>query len=78
MITVRSFTTRPVSTIGAGDAFDAAFIYGLLRKWSVRRTAEFANTVGALSTTEYGCMTAIPRSDVVERIARRYYGHHGG
>jgi sugar/nucleoside kinase (ribokinase family) len=77
MITVRGFQVSPVSTIGAGDAFDAAFIYGLLRKWSVRRTAEFANVVGAISTTEYGCMTAIPRAGVIERTARGYYGQHG-
>jgi sugar/nucleoside kinase (ribokinase family) len=77
LLKVRGYRTRPVSTIGAGDAFDAAFIYGLLQKWSLRRIAQFANVVGAVSTTQYGCMTAIPKAHVVERISARYYGHSG-
>jgi sugar/nucleoside kinase (ribokinase family) len=77
MIRVEAFRVRrPVSTIGAGDAFDAAFIYGLLRNWSLRKTAEFANVAGAISTTEYGCMTAIPSASVVERTAEQYYKRH--
>jgi sugar/nucleoside kinase (ribokinase family) len=77
VLKVRGYRVRPVSTIGAGDAFDAAFIYGLLQKWSLRRTAQFANVVGAVSTTQYGCMTAIPKAHVVDGICRRYYGRSG-
>ena len=71
---VQAYRARPVSTIGAGDAFDAAFIYGLLQKWDLRKTAQFANVAGAISTTEFGCMTAIPKARVVERICESYYG----
>jgi len=78
LFSVPGFRAESVSTIGAGDAFDAAFIYGLLHKWNLRRTAEFANVVGAISTTEYGCMTAIPKARVVERIRERYYGRSAG
>ena len=34
-------------TVGAGDAFSAAFVHGLVARWPVRRVAEFANGAGA-------------------------------
>ena len=74
---VRAYGVRPVSTIGAGDAFDAAFIYGLLQNWSLRRTAQFANVAGAISTTAYGCMTAIPKAHVIEGVCEKYYRSSG-
>jgi sugar/nucleoside kinase (ribokinase family) len=72
---VGAYRVKPISTIGAGDAFDAAFVFGTLRKWSVEKTARFANVVGAVSTTRYGCMTAISHANTFEKIARRYYAH---
>lgn len=75
---IRAFRTRPVSTIGAGDAFDAAFIYGSLQNWNVEKTARFSNVVAAISTTKYGCMTAIPRLKIAEKICDLYYGRNTG
>jgi sugar/nucleoside kinase (ribokinase family) len=69
----RAYSVTPVSTIGAGDAFDAAFIFGSLQNWSVEKTARFANVVGAISTTQYGCMTAIPKARTAEKLSRTYY-----
>jgi len=70
---VKALRTTPVSTIGAGDAFDAAFIYGRLRKWPLDKVAKFANVVAGISTTHLGCMTAIPRADEAERLLRTHY-----
>ena len=70
---IRAYEVKDVSTIGAGDAFDAAFIYGSLQNWNVERTARFANVVAAISTTQYGCMTAIPRAKTAEKISQAYY-----
>jgi len=70
---VNAFESKTVSTIGAGDAFDAAFIYGVLKDWNLEETAQFANVVAGLSTTQLGCMTAIPRAGVARRLAERYY-----
>jgi sugar/nucleoside kinase (ribokinase family) len=69
---IRAYKVTPVSTIGAGDAFDAAFIFGLLSDWSVEKTARFANVVAAISTTRYGCMTAIPGARVAEKLSEAY------
>ncbi len=70
---VAPFQTEPVSTIGAGDAFDAAFIYGSLQGWTIEKRGLFANAVASISTTRLGCMTAIPKAKSVERIIRSNY-----
>jgi sugar/nucleoside kinase (ribokinase family) len=70
---VKAFKTKPVSTIGAGDAFDAAFIYGSIHGWPVEKTARFSNAIAALSMTKLGCMTAIPKAKDAERIVKAYY-----
>ena len=69
---VKPFKTKLVSTIGAGDAFDAAFIYGCLQGWHIEKTARFSNVVAALSMRKLGCMTAIPRAGEAERIMESY------
>jgi sugar/nucleoside kinase (ribokinase family) len=70
---VGAFVTKPVSTIGAGDAFDAAFIYGYLHHWPIEKTARFSNVIAALSMTKLGCVTAIPRARDAEKIVKAHY-----
>jgi Sugar kinases, ribokinase family len=43
-----------VDTIGAGDAFDAAFIYGYLNGIGIKETGVLANAAGAITTTKHG------------------------
>jgi fructokinase len=43
-------------TVGAGDAFSAAFLHGHSQGWSSRRIAECANAVGALVASRSGAM----------------------
>ena len=71
--TIRPYETRPICTIGAGDAFDAAFIYGSLRAWNLSKIGQFANVVAAISTRTIGCMEAIPRAAVARKISESYY-----
>jgi fructokinase len=50
---------RPVNvadTVGAGDAFTAGLISGLLRGWGPRRSARLANRIGALVAARPGAM----------------------
>lgn len=46
-----------VDTTGAGDAFMAGFVYGLLRGEGVERCAQYGNITGAACVREYGCLT---------------------
>lgn len=43
-----------VDTTGAGDSFDAGFIYGYLAGWELDRTLRFAAACGSLSTRAAG------------------------
>ena len=52
-----SFPGYPITvadTVGAGDAFAAAFLHGLELGWSPQRTAWFANGLGALVASRNG------------------------
>jgi 2-dehydro-3-deoxygluconokinase len=59
---------KAVDSSGAGDAFDAGFITGLLAGWTLKRTARFANAVGALTCLTKGCAGATPTRTQVEEF----------
>lgn len=52
---------RAVETTGAGDAFNAGFIFGLLRGLGPAAILRAANFVGAMSTRAAGGIAALPR-----------------
>jgi sugar/nucleoside kinase (ribokinase family) len=52
-----------VDTTGAGDSFDAGFVYALLSGWPLERCLDFACVCGALSTRAAGGTTAQPTLD---------------
>jgi sugar/nucleoside kinase (ribokinase family) len=55
---------------GAGDAFAAALIVGLLEGWELARSLIFASEVGALACTALGCSAGIPdREKVMQQMA---------
>jgi len=54
-----------VDTVGAGDAFAAAFMHGLSRNWPAAEIASFANRVGALVASRHG---AIPDWTLEEAV----------
>lgn len=43
-----------VDTVGAGDSFDAGFIYGYLNQWDHKKTLNLAVACGSLSTRKAG------------------------
>jgi fructokinase len=54
-----------VDTVGAGDAFAAAFMHGLSLSWPAAEIASFANRVGALVAGRHG---AIPDWTLEEAV----------
>ena len=44
---VEAYRTRVVDTTGAGDCFNAAFLYGVISRWDLQDTLRFANAAGA-------------------------------
>jgi sugar/nucleoside kinase (ribokinase family) len=63
MLSVPSIPVNVVDTIGAGDAFDAGFLYGYLNRWDLKTSLRFAVICGALSTRASGGTTAQPTPD---------------
>jgi sugar/nucleoside kinase (ribokinase family) len=57
-----------VDTTGAGDSFDAGFVYGYLAGWELERTLRLACVCGALSTRAAGGTNAQPT--LTEAMAR--------
>jgi sugar/nucleoside kinase (ribokinase family) len=55
-----SLTVKVVDTVGAGDNFDAGFLYGFLNGWSLEQSLRLGVVCGALSTQAVGGTTAQP------------------
>ncbi len=55
-----AYPVQPLDTTGAGDSFDAGFIYGYLNEWSLDRSLRLGCACGALSTRAAGGTTSQP------------------
>lgn len=55
-----AFKITPIDTVGAGDGFDAGYIYAALHNYSPIESLTFANAVGALVTTVKGDNEGLP------------------
>ncbi|MBI3175389.1 MAG: carbohydrate kinase family protein [Chloroflexi bacterium] len=53
-VQVQSIPANVVDTVGAGDSFDAGFIYGYLNGWELEKSLRLACICGALSTQHAG------------------------
>ena len=62
-----------VDTTGAGDAFMAGFVYGLLRGEPTERCAQYGNITGAACVREYGCLTGYVTQAQLHETWERVY-----
>jgi len=62
-IQVASIPVNVVDTVGAGDSFDAGFLYGYLHNWGLEKTLQLACVCGALSTQKAGGTEGQPTLD---------------
>ncbi len=61
-VRMSSIPVNVVDTVGAGDSFDAGFIYGYLNGWELEKSLRLACVCGALSTQQAGGTNGHPRS----------------
>jgi sugar/nucleoside kinase (ribokinase family) len=66
----KGFPMTPIDTTGAGDIFDASFIFYHLRGEDIFESARFANASAALSTTRIGGMSCFSHSRI-ERFIQK-------
>ncbi len=59
-IQVPGLKVEVVDTVGAGDSFDAGFLYGYLNAWELKKTLTLAAVCGSLSTRAAGGVAAQP------------------
>jgi fructokinase len=62
------YAVRVVDTVGAGDAYSAAFLHGLEQKWSVKKIAAFANAAGAIVASRSGATPDWTAEECVQMI----------
>lgn len=63
-----SFSVRVVDTTGAGDSFNAGYIYGYLAGKEPEECLVYGNACGALSVSEYGGSTGTTNIQLLEKF----------
>ena len=53
-----AYDAKVVDTTGAGDSFNAGFLYGFLKGYGIKKAAEYGNACGSVSVTRYGGASA--------------------
>lgn len=62
---VPAIPVKPVDTTGAGDCFNAGFLFGCLRHENLENCLRFGNIAGGLSTTAPGSQAAPTASKIL-------------
>jgi sugar/nucleoside kinase (ribokinase family) len=63
-----------VDAIGAGDSFNAGFIFNFINGKSIEECQKFGNLIGALSTTSAGGTSAFEDYNLLRKIAMERFG----
>jgi ribokinase len=58
---LEAFEVKVVDTTGAGDAWNAGFLYGLLKNRSLEDCGKLGNFVASRCIAEWGARTGLPR-----------------
>lgn len=67
-IDIPAYRTKVVDPSGAGDAFNAGFIAGILKGYDVYEAAKIGNVTASFIVEKWGCQTNLPNwQDVFER-----------
>ena len=64
----RPFPVAVIDTVGAGDSFNAGFLYGFINQWPLAKTLQLALACGSLSTRAAGGTTAQPTLDEATKL----------
>lgn len=62
-VQVTSIAVNLIDTVGAGDSFDAGFLYGYLNGWSLEKSLQLGCVCGGLSTQRAGGTDGQPTLD---------------
>ena len=71
VIQLPAFKIKPLDSTGAGDSFDAGFLFGHLSGFDLRKSLTVANACGALSTQGLGGTATQADWDEIQRFVRK-------
>ena len=71
-VTLPAYPVHAVDTVGAGDAWGVAVVYGWQQGWSLTEIGRFANAAGALCTLQSGAAAAMPSFSAVRQLMALY------
>jgi 5-dehydro-2-deoxygluconokinase len=70
----KTFPAKVVKTFGAGDAYAAGFLYGLMQGWTLERSMEFGSAAACIVISSHSCSDAMPSAgqvrDYIDRCER--------
>jgi 5-dehydro-2-deoxygluconokinase len=73
-VDVPGFPVEVYNVLGAGDAFAAGFIYGIVKGWDFYKAARMGNAGGAIVVMRHGCANFM----AYEEEAMKVIAEHGG
>ncbi|NGP43815.1 5-dehydro-2-deoxygluconokinase [Bacillaceae bacterium SIJ1] len=65
VIQVKPFRTQVLKTQGAGDAYAAGLICGLINGWSIKNAMEYGSATASIVVSRNSCSEAMPTNDEV-------------
>jgi sugar/nucleoside kinase (ribokinase family) len=68
---IPGFQVASVDTVGAGDAWSVAVVYGWRQGWPLAEIGRFANAAGALCTLQTGATEGMADVETIRRFASR-------
>ncbi|MBD3191351.1 MAG: histidine kinase [Candidatus Heimdallarchaeota archaeon] len=69
---IPGFKVKVIDTTGAGDGFNAGFLFGLLLEKTLEEAALLGNAVGALVVQKKGAMTALPTKEELKIFLKNH------
>ncbi len=66
---VQAYPVAALDTVGAGDAWSVAVVYGWRQGWPLAEIARFANAAGALATLRTGATEGMADAGAIRRFA---------
>lgn len=68
---VPAFKVKAIDTTGAGDAWNAGLLAGLIKGWDLKTCAIAANAAGAIVVTAKGAITAMPNESNLKAFLKK-------
>ncbi|MBI4014968.1 MAG: carbohydrate kinase family protein [Candidatus Aenigmarchaeota archaeon] len=72
MVSYHGYKANSVDTTGSEGCFVAGFLYGYLRGWPSAESANLANVMRALATTEYGGRRKLPTTEEMQVVVSKF------